>query len=52
VNEVFMRQQMQLLTLSVIMSKKITYVESYMDFGSTSSKQTMFKNLSVSFAPE
>jgi len=43
---------MQFSTLSVNMPKKTTYLESYMDFGSTSSKQMMFKNHSVSFSPQ
>jgi len=31
---------------------KTTYLESYVDFGSTSSKQMMFKNHTVSFSPK
>jgi len=34
------------------MPKKITYLKSYVGFGSTSSKQMMFKFLSFSFAPK
>jgi len=44
-----MSEQMQVLTFSVIL-KKVAYLESYVDFGSTS-QQMMFKNLSVSFSP-
>jgi len=38
--------------MSVNLPKMITYLESYMNFGSTSSQEMMFKSLNVSFAPK
>jgi len=43
---------MQVSTFSVITSKLITYLESYVDFGLTSSYKMMFKHLNVSFSPK
>jgi len=42
----------QVSAISVNMSKKITYLESYHDFGPTSSQHMMFKNINASFIPK
>jgi len=41
---------MQVSTFSLIIWKKIIYLESYVDFVSTSSQQMMFKNLNALFS--